>query len=471
MSTDVAENPPTPTSGDKQTRLRALPAINTLLEHPLAFELEGKYGRDALRDALRETLDMTRQAILAGEQPALEIEELLAHAQRMLGERYAPTLRTVINATGVIVHTNLGRSPLSVEARRAVGAVAHQYNTLEFNLDTGKRGSRYVHAEQALCEITGAEAALVVNNNAAALVLLLAELARGHEVVISRGQLVEIGGGFRIPDIMRQSGATLVEVGTTNRTRISDYAQAITEQTSMLLRIHSSNFRLIGFVEQPTIAEMAQIAHDHDCLLVDDIGSGALMDTTRFGLLPEPTVQASLEAGADLVCFSSDKLLGGPQAGILVGRADVITRLKKHPLARAMRADKLCYAALNATLEHYRRDEVFTHIPIWRMISQEHDALLARAEAWRDQLAQTGISAQCQPAESTVGGGSLPGTNLPTTVLALDVPAPDAFLARLRAYDMPVIARIMEDQVLLDPRTVLPEQDTFVLDAIRYAFA
>lgn len=447
---------------------RALPAMDALLNHDATSALVARYGQTPVRDALRHVLNDLRQNLAqTHQQPSPPTPADIIHgAQTYLQARYAPTLHPVINATGVIIHTNLGRAPLSQQARQALEAIARDYNTLEFERETGKRGSRYVHAENLLCQVTGAPAALVVNNNAAALVLLLAELARGRQVIISRGQLVEIGGGFRIPDIMMQSGAHLVEVGTTNRTRLSDYAQAITPDTALLLRVHSSNFKQIGFVEQPELDELAHLAHQRDCLLVDDIGSGALLDTTPFGLAPEPTVQASLKAGADIVCFSGDKLLGGPQAGILVGRADLIQRLKAHPFARAMRADKLCYAALNATLEHYIRDEALTHIPIWRMISTSPDALLRRAQVWRDQLAQLNICASVQADESAVGGGSLPGATLPTHTLALDVPQPDAFLTHLRHASPSIIARIANGQVRFDPRTVHPEDDNTLINTL-----
>lgn len=310
--------------------------------------------------------------------------------------------------------------------------------------------------------MTGAQAALVVNNNASALVLILSALAKDAGVVISRGQLVEIGGGFRIPDIMGQSGARLVEVGTTNRTRIGDYAAALDEETAMLLRVHSSNFRLVGFVESAELGDMASLAHHNDLICVDDLGSGALLDTAPYGLLHEPMVQESLSAGADLVCFSGDKLLGGPQAGIIVGRADLIARLKRHPLARALRVDKLAYGALNATLMHYQRQDAVEHIPIWRMIARPLADIDQQAQQWASALGADVIDG-----ESMVGGGSLPGTTMPTRLVALNVPSPDAFMIRLRQCDVPIIARIVENRVCLDPRTVLPQQETLLLKQIQ----
>lgn len=446
-----------------QERFRQIPPVDRLLQEPLAQDLATLYGHDALVDAIRKQLAVVRSRLADGQETALASADLLRSVQVALEDRFLPSLRPVINATGVLIHTNLGRVLLSEAARRAVQEVAASYSNLEYDLQTGKRGSRYVHAEDLLRELTGAEAALVVNNNAAALVLTLGALAVGRSVVISRSQLVEIGGGFRIPEIMEQSGARLVEVGTTNRTRKEDYERACDAHTALLLRVHSSNFRIIGFVEQPDLHELAQVAHQRGLALVDDIGSGALLDTGAYGLEPEPTVQQSLAAGADLVLFSGDKLLGGPQAGILVGRADLIAALKRHPFARALRADKLCYAALHATLDHYRKGEATTEIPIWRMIAAPLDELRGRAEKWSRALTAGEVIA----AESTVGGGSLPGTSLPTFALALDAPSADELVARLRAAPLPVIARIADGRVLLDPRSVPPEQDELLLEMLR----
>jgi L-seryl-tRNA(Ser) seleniumtransferase len=447
-------------------KLRALPSVDKLLA--AAEPLIAAYGRDATVDALRALLADFRARLLAGDSVDVSPAALLAEGETRLHAQFTPTLRPVINATGVIIHTNLGRAPLSARARQAMLDVAAGYSTLEFDLDSGKRGSRAVHAESLLAQITGAEAALVVNNNAAATVLMLATLAAGREVIVSRGQLVEIGGGFRVPDIMRQSGALLVEVGTTNRTRRRDYEAALTDRTALLLRVHSSNFKQIGFTEETPLDELAALAHAHGILAVDDVGSGALLDTAAYGLDHEPTVQESLAAGVDVVAFSGDKLLGGPQAGILVGRRVMIDRLKQHPLARAIRADKLCLAALYATLEAYRSGTALTEIPVWHMIARPRASLEAAAQAWRDALADA-VPAAVIAGESTVGGGSLPGATLPTALLALDVPAPDAFMARLRAASTPVIARILDDRVVFDPRTVLDGQDAPLLAAIRAA--
>ncbi len=444
-------------------KLRDLPSINQLLQADITQMLITHYGRQTVLDSLRQQIDTARHALLNQQEIVIDDNHLIQQAQQHLENTFMPTLRPVLNATGVIIHTNLGRALLSHDAQQAVQAVASNYSNLEFTLETGKRGSRYLHAEELLIELTGAEAALVVNNNAAALVLALSALAQGQEVIISRSQLVEIGGGFRIPDIMVQSGAFLREIGTTNRTRISDYQAAITDTTAMLLRVHSSNFRIVGFIENPTLEQIATTAHENQIIAADDLGSGAMVNTENYGLLHEPTVQESIAAGTDLVMFSGDKLLGGPQAGIMVGRADIIARLKKHPLARAMRADKLCYAALSATLDHYRRDEMTDKIPVWRMISATTEQLRIRAQQWRNAL---GVG-EVITGESTVGGGSLPGTTLPTILLALDVPSASTFAMTLRQSKFPIVTRIQDDRVIFDPRTILPEQDELLIQILK----
>ncbi|HHL22013.1 MAG TPA: L-seryl-tRNA(Sec) selenium transferase [Aliiroseovarius sp.] len=438
--------------------LRNLPSVDRLLQTEAVAELAARWGHTLTVAAIRETLDAARAAIRAGG-PAPSPAELAVQAAERLAASLRPTLRPAINATGVIVHTNLGRAPLSAEARAAMNAVAVGYSNLEYDLEAGKRGSRYVHAEELLCRLTGAEAALVVNNNAAAVLLILMCFAQGREVIISRGQLVEIGGGFRIPDVMRQSGAHLVEVGTTNRTYARDYEAAIGEKTVALMRVHRSNFRLLGFTHEPALAELVPLAEAEGLLLFDDLGSGTLLDTARYGLTHEPTIQESVAAGASLVSCSGDKLLGGPQAGIILGRADLIARLKKFPLTRALRVDKTTLAGLQATLRHYLLDEAAEKVPVWRMIGQSEAALAERAAAWQRELQARGVAAQIVPGRSTVGGGSLPGETLPTRLIALTADSPDALAARLRAGEPPVIARIEADRLVLDPRTVLPEQE------------
>jgi L-seryl-tRNA(Ser) seleniumtransferase len=445
----------------RQVSLRELPSVERLLQAATPAGLESRFGRPLTLQALHETLDEARGLIRGGGQPPDETT-LIAEASRRLEAWLAPTLRPVINATGVILHTNLGRAPLSRTATRAMLDVAAGYSTLEYDLAAGKRGSRETHAEALLRRLLDAEAALVVNNNAAAVLLALTALARRQEVVIARSQLVEIGGGFRIPDVMKESGARLVEVGTTNRTHLRDFEAALTERTALLLRAHHSNFRIIGFTTEPDLAELVALARRHALPVVDDLGSGALLDTAVFGLAHEPTVQESLRCGAALVAFSGDKLLGGPQAGILVGAKAQIDRLRRHPLARAIRPDKLCLAGLAATLTHYLRDEATREIPVWRMIAARPEDLRARASAWATTL-QTG---EVIPGQSTVGGGSLPEETLPTWLLALRASQPNRMAERLRLSPTPVIARVEEDRLVFDPRTVLPEQEEGLLAGI-----
>ena len=442
----------------EQEELRKLPSVDRLLqEEPLAA-LVARWGHELTVEAAREMLAEARQAIRAGQAcPADGI--LVQGVHERLQSRLRPTLKPAINATGVIVHTNMGRAPLSAGARAAMDAVALGYSNLEYDLNAGQRGSRYVHAEELLCRLTGAEAALVVNNNAAAVLLVLMAFAQGREVIISRSQLVEIGGGFRIPDVMRQSGATLVEVGTTNRTYARDYEAAITDNTAALMRVHRSNFQLMGFVHEPSLAEMMALLGERDLFLFDDLGSGTLLDTSPYGLAHEPTIQESVAAGASLVSCSGDKLLGGPQAGLILGSADLIGRLKRFPLTRALRVDKTTLAGLQATLRHYLLGEAQEMVPVWRMISQSEEMLKERASIWVRELWGLGIGAETVPGRSTVGGGSLPGETLSTWLVALAVNSPDAAAARLRAGEPPVIARIEDDRLVLDPRTVLPEQE------------
>ncbi len=443
--------------------LRNLPSVDQLLQQPLVAGWISEYGRPLTLDALRQSLDQARDGFSQSSQVP-ELNTLMDNALELLKGWTLPSLQPVINATGVVLHTNLGRAPLSRAAIQAIRSVSAGYSNLEYDLPKGQRGSRLTHAESLLTRLTNAESALVVNNNAAAVLLALSALGRRRHVVISRTQLVEIGGGFRVPDVMQQSGARLYEVGTTNRVHLSDYQAAIDDASpALILHAHRSNFRLTGFTSEPTLAELAGVAHQAGIPLVDDLGSGALLDTSSFGLGHEPTVFESLQAGADLACFSGDKLLGGPQAGIILGKVELLAKLKKHPLARAIRADKLCLAALSATLLHYLRDEALQEIPIWIMIAASASGLKLRATTWMQTLGVGEVLAS----QSTIGGGSLPDENLPTYVLALDIPSPNRFLARLRQCSPPIIARLESDRVILDPRTVLPEQDQFLLAAIR----
>ncbi len=442
--------------------LRDLPSVDSLILSSDAQDWILQYGRPLTVEAIRLALKQAREQFRL-EDKLPDRHELIDSIQRLLQDWTAPTLEPVINATGVVLHTNLGRAPLSQAALQAAMSVSLGYSNLEFDLTKGKRGSRLEHAETLLQRITGAEAALVVNNNAAAVLLALIGLARRRAVVIARSQLVEIGGGFRIPDVMKQSGARLVEIGTTNRVHLADYEAALEESPALILRAHRSNFRIIGFTSEPELAQISDLAHRANVPVVDDLGSGALIDTTRYGLGHEPMVQELLAAGADLVCFSGDKLLGGPQAGIIIGNLDLIAKLKKHPLARAIRADKLCLAALTATLLHYLKDEAEGEIPIWRMISASCDDLRQRADGWVRRCGQ----GQVVPGQSAVGGGSLPGETLPTFLFALKPAKPDLLLTHLRRSNPPIIARLENDLVLLDPRTVLAEQEEALLASLK----
>ncbi len=435
------------------TSLRDLPSVEQLLQN--SNQLLQEYGRPLTLEALRLTLEEARARFKAGSDVALpSTEVILSQAESHLAAWTTSSLLPVINATGVILHTNLGRSPLSRATIQAMKDAAENYSTLEYDLEKGQRGSRLIHAESILQKLTGAEAAIVVNNNASAVLLVLTVLASRKRVVISRTQLVEIGGGFRVPDVMKQSGAKLVEVGTTNKVRLSDYREALEEPTALVMRAHRSNFKIVGFTEEPELKEIVDTAHRAGVPVVDDLGSGALPDTARYGLAHEPTVGESLAAGVDLVCFSGDKLLGGPQAGIIVGKKELIDRIKKHPLARAVRADKTCLAGITATLLHYLKDEAEQEIPVWRMMSYTVEELRLRGEAWRETLGQ----GEVVPSESTVGGGSLPEECMATFVLAINVKSPERFLKRLRQADPPVIARTENNRVLFDPRTILDDE-------------
>jgi L-seryl-tRNA(Ser) seleniumtransferase len=443
--------------------LRNLPSVEQLLKTSAADRWVADYGRPLTLTAVRSILDDIRVQFTSGKVADVpQKEEIQSFIDSRLQAWTRPTLVSVINATGVILHTNLGRAPLARSVIGAVEASSVGYSNLEFDLFTGKRGSRQVHAELILKLLTGAESALVVNNNAAAVLLVLSALAKGKRVIIPRSQLVEIGGGFRIPDIMKQSGAKLVEIGTTNKVRLSDFEQALAEPAGLVMRAHRSNFKMIGFTEEPPLKNIIDLAHQHQTPFVVDLGSGALLDTAKYGMEHEPMVQESITQGADVVCFSGDKLLGGPQAGIIIGKADLITRMKKLPLARALRADKLSLAALASTLLHYLKNDAEREIPVWRMVARSLKDVKATAVSWQKQLG----AGQVINSESTVGGGSLPGESLPTYVLALQVKSPDRFSARLRNQSTPVIARTENGMVLLDPRTVLKEQESELLSIL-----
>lgn len=441
--------------------------------------LAERHGARRVRQSLDEVVASLRADLIAGRADVDTREAatalLLDHLETRLREDRS-TLRRVVNATGVVIHTNLGRAPLSSDAIVAMQAVATGYSTLEFALASGQRGSRHAHLEAALREATGAEAGVATNNTAAGLTLALAAVAVGREVVISRGELVEIGGGFRVPDILRGSGALLREVGTTNRTRVADYAAAISERTAAILRVHPSNFRIEGFTERPEVSDLAALARRFGVPLIEDQGSGwlglDLFDADAFPpaarrlLAQEPAVRDSVRAGVDLVAFSGDKLLGGPQAGLVVGREDLVARLRQHPMMRAVRVDKLRYAALDATIRAFTDGRAVSTVPVMRMLAVTDDTLAERATRLVAQLRARGVSCATAPGHSTVGGGSLPGASLQTTLVRLEGGAPDQRLARLRGGTPPVIARIAEDAVCLDLRTVDEADEPALIDAV-----
>jgi L-seryl-tRNA(Ser) seleniumtransferase len=446
------------------SEFRKIPSVDQLLQTSTAGNLIATYGRSLTLNAIRSTLEDIRTTYQA-ENTIPDPTLILEMARKRMEIWVNPTLISTINATGVILHTNLGRAPLSWEAIKAVQQVSFGYCTLEYNLKSGIRSERLLHTEGLFKKLLGVEAAMVVNNNASAVMLVLAALAKKRRVIVARSQLVEIGGSFRIPDILKQSGARLVEVGTTNRVHLSDFEDAIQQPAVMIFKAHHSNFKIIGFTSEPSLAELANLGKKYGVLIVDDLGSGAILDTARFGLSHEPMVQESIAGGADLVCFSGDKLLGGPQAGIIVGKVDLISKLKKHPLARVLRADKLCLAALTVTLLHYLKDEAEGKIPIWQMISKTPEQIHARAQHWADTLHQGVVLSS----RSTIGGGSLPEETQPTFVLALKVPQPNRFLKTLRGLNPPIIARLEAEQVCFDPRTVLPEQEGAFLVGLQNA--
>jgi L-seryl-tRNA(Ser) seleniumtransferase len=466
------------------SRARVIPAVDAVLGLAKVQALAATHGPRAVRAALEHELGVLRAALVEGRAVAESREAaaaLLVDAMtRRLHAAGAPAPRRVLNATGVILHTNLGRAPLGRVALDAMRDVAEDYCDLELARSTGGRGSRHAHLEQALRDATGAESGLATNNTAAGLTLALAAMGAGREVIVSRGELVEIGGGFRMPDIMRGSGAVLREVGTTNRTRAADYAAAISDRTAAILRVHASNFRIEGFTERPGVHELVALGRRFGIPLIEDQGSGwlgldlfaadAFPAETRALLVTEPAVRDSIAAGVDIVAFSGDKLLGGPQAGLLVGRSDVLDRVRTHPLMRAVRVDKITYAGLHATLGAFTSGRATTDVPVMRMLALSDAALRLRASGIAAALQDAGVAATVGPGFSTIGGGSVPGSQLRTTVVRVAAAvAPDALLARLRQADTPVIARIVDDQVTLDPRTLPEHCDVQVVQAVTSA--
>jgi L-seryl-tRNA(Ser) seleniumtransferase len=455
-----------PNGGESGAGFRELPAVASLLDE---VKRAGVSTLDdpTLTRAIQERLATERDRIASGDSRTRDaiiqtvIEEIAALER--------PRLAPVINATGVIIHTNLGRAPVSAATAAAMAAVASGYVPLEIDAATNQRGGRMDEISTLMRLLTRAERTLVVNNNAAAVLLTLSAIAAGRSVIVSRGEAVEIGGGFRIPDVLRQSGARLVEVGTTNRTYVDDYAAAIDEETAALFKVHTSNFAITGFVHSASVGELAELARTPAVPVIEDLGSGALLETAQFGLAAEPTIGESLRAGASVITASGDKLLGGPQAGLIAGQRTWVDRIARHPLARAMRADKTCLAGIAATLRHYARGEAERTIPIWRMIAASPDDLHRRGDHLAAALRRDGIDVMVEPTEATVGGGSLPGQVLPSWALAFHTPTIDDLARRLRTGAPAVFGHIDSDRLLLDLRTVLPEQDNGLITAIRAA--
>jgi len=461
---------------DNGELLRLLPSIDALLHSATANKISKQVGAKHLTSLARAAADSLRQEILDEPNGSQNYsrETLLEAAEIRLESSWKAernlALQRVINATGVIVHTNLGRAPLSENARKALIETVSRYCNLEYNVGTGKRGRRGAHAENLLAELTGAESALIVNNCAAAAFLVLTVLARGGEVVISRGELVEIGGDFRVPDVMTESGADLREVGTTNRTRVSDYEKAVNENTRLILKVHPSNYRIVGFTAAPSLSELSELAHRHNILLYEDAGSGAMFDLSEYGLTDEPIIGDSIKAGADVVTFSGDKLLGGVQSGLIVGRRETLEKIRRHPLYRALRVDKLVYAALEATLESFRRDMALQEIPVLKMLSMTEMEITTRIKRFARRLKNKLKENQVLQIEiiegnSVVGGGSAPMAQPPATLLALKHEKMSAanLEQNLRLSEPPIITRILEDKVLIDLRTVSELEETELL--------
>lgn len=452
-----------------ESAYRSLPSVDALLQADEVVALVRSFSHDAVTMIARDVLGKARASIQdSGNAPSTErmISEIVETAGRAWGE----WPRAVVNATGVVLHTNLGRAPLSARAAIAAATSAAIYSDLEFDMATGKRGARNAHISELLSQVSGAEAGIAVNNNASGVLLTLAAVAgvdsEKTEVIVSRGEAVEIGGGFRVPDVMRQSGATLVEVGTTNRTYANDYEAAITPQTAAILKVHPSNFVVEGFTHVPDLTDMVAVGKKHGVPVINDLGSGCLIDTRKYGLTQEPKVQDSVTDGAALTLFSGDKLLGGPQAGMIAGEKRWVDLVSKHPLARAVRIDKMTLSAIAATLVSYLKDAYEDEIPIWRMISASEVEIESRAKRWG---ALSGIGT-AESARSAIGGGSLPGQTLPTTVLSIEPEgSAEKFAASLRNSRVAVVARIENDRILLDPRTVLADQDDAVVEAIGFA--
>ena len=460
---------------DKREILRHIPRVDDLLREPQLTALAQELSAMDLRDAVRAQLDDLRADVLSGSVTELpEPAQLASAICRRAKADTLPSLRPVVNATGVVLHTNLGRACLSQKAVDAVAAAARGYSTLEYNVEAGKRGSRHDHVEELVTRLTGAEAAMVVNNNAAAVLIILSAMGKGGEVITSRGELVEIGGSFRIPDIMVQCGCSLREVGTTNKTHIKDYREAINENTKALLKVHTSNYRIVGFSESVSLAEMAELGRETGLPVIQDLGSGSLVDLTPLGIHDEPTIQQSVKAGIDVISFSGDKLLGGPQAGVIIGRKKWIDLLKAHPLARAMRVDKMTLAALRETLYSYLDPETaMREIPTMAMLSAPSHVLKSKAGVLCQMLKDAGLEAQVIETEDQVGGGSVPTQLLPSFGVALEHGelTLEQLEAKMRLRDKPIIGRIAKERYFLDVRTLFEEDFPYIVKAACEALA
>lgn len=450
--------------------LRKLPKVDELLRSQELAQLRTEMGDYAVTEGIRQEVDALRQGILAEQITALPDRDTLSQQiARRVRRESLPSFRSVINGTGIILHTNLGRACLSEKAAQAAADAARRYSNLEYNLQSGSRGTRYSHVEDILCRLTGAESALIVNNNAAAVLLVLSALTQGGQVIVSRGELVEIGGSFRVPEIMEACGAQLKEVGATNKTHLYDYERAIGPETKAIMKVHTSNYRIVGFSETPVLSELVALGHKRSLPVIEDLGSGSLLDLNRFGLHDEPTVQDSIRAGVDVVSFSGDKLLGGPQAGIILGKKRYVDILKKHPLSRAMRVDKMTLAALEATLHSYENGTE-EEIPVIGMLAVSPTVLEQKALQLQNMLTSAGISAQVVPVEGRVGGGSVPNQSLSSYAVALTENV-NELEQKLRLGLRPIIGRIHNDAYLLDVRTLWEEDFPVIADAIREAMA
>ena len=460
---------------NKNLLYRSIPKVDILLENEEIKKLIEKYSRDTVMESIHVEMDKLRKYIGQcddEEKAKKQIELLVPHIEMTVTAMHTPNMRMVINATGTVLHTNLGRAPISQKHMERVAQIATGYSNLEYNLEAGKRGERYSHFEKLLCKITGAEAAMAVNNNAAAVMLILSSIAKGGEVVVSRGELVEIGGKFRVPDVMEQSGATLVEIGTTNKTHFSDYKEAITEETKALLKVHTSNYRIVGFTDSVAIDELVPLAKEHDIPVIEDLGSGVLIDLSKYGITYEPTVQESIAKGADVVCFSGDKLLGGPQAGIIIGKKKYIDIMKKNQLTRALRIDKFTAATLEVVLQEYLSEEnAIKNLPVLRMITKPLDEIKKDAQMLSRMLKRANLPAKIEivPCESQIGGGSLPLERIPSMAVTIrpeKISVPE-FEERLRHLPVPVIPRVVNDTVLMDVRTLDKKVMTILVDQLK----